>query len=157
MKIAAMVLDGYASEHGGAYPYHTNGFGDALLLLAKDRPSDLVFICGPGDDGHLLTNALALGLHVPEEQCSRVYVQGLSQTNDPSICILFDRRSVAGGDHFYGTGKRVREVCLICGMVKMISDAQWTEFSRQQVELLLAAGFKREKALYYYPGAAARK
>jgi hypothetical protein len=156
MKIAGMTFLGYASEHGGVFPYHTNGFGDALLLLVKDNPEDIRFICGPGDDGHVFSNALAQGLDVPEIQCSRVYVQGLSQTNDPRLCILFDRRSVPGGDHFYESGKPLREVCMLDGFMETVPDARWAEFSRHQVELLVAAGFKREKALQYYPEAADR-
>lgn len=104
----------------------------------------------------MFSNALVHGLNVPESQCSRVYVQGLSETNDSGICILFDRRSVPGGDHFYGSGKPVREVCMLDGSMQAISDGRWGEFSRQQVELLVAAGFKREKALEYYPEAARR-
>jgi hypothetical protein len=157
MKIAGSVLRDYAREHGGVFPYHTNGFGDALLLLVREQPSNVPFICGPGDDGHVFSNALAHGLHVPAEQCSRVYVQGLTETNYPGICILFDRRSVPGGDHFYGSGKPVREACLLDGSMQTVPDARWAEFSRQQVDLLVAAGFKREKALQYYPQAVAPK
>ena len=153
MKIAGTIFTEYAMDHGGAFPYDTNGFGDALLLLVKDRPHDVPFICGPDDDGHVFSNALARALHVPEDQCSRVYVQGLCDTNDPRICILFDRRSVPGGDHFYGSGKPVREVCLLDGFMETVPDARWADFSRQQVELLVSAGFKREKALQYYPEA----
>ena len=156
MKIAGMTFLEFASEHDGAFPYHTNGFGDALLLLVKDSPQDIRFICGPGDDGQVFSNALAHGQHVPETQCSRVYVQGLNQTSDPRLCILFDRRSVPGGDHFYGLGKRVREACMLDGSMETVPDERWAEFSRQQVELLAAAGFKREKALQYYPEAARR-
>jgi hypothetical protein len=156
MKIAGMTFLEFASEHGGAFPYHTNGFGDALLLLVKNRPQDIRFICGPGDDGQVFSNALARGLQVSESQCSRVYVQGLGQTNDPQLCILFDRRSVPGGDHFYGSGKRMREVCMLDGIMETVPDERWAEFSRQQVELLVVAGFKREKALEYYPEAAGR-
>ena len=156
MKIAGMTFLQFADEHGGAFPYHTNGFGDALLLLVKDSPQDIRFICGPGDDGHVFSNALAQGQDVPESQCSRVYVQGLSETNDPRLCILFDRRSVPGGDHFYGWGKRVREACMLDGFMETVPDGRWAEFSRQQVELLVAAGFQREKAVQYYPEAAGR-
>jgi len=154
MKLAGSVLSDYAREHGGVFPYHTNGFGDALLLLVKEEPSNVPFICGPGDDGHVFSNALAHGLHVPEAQCSRVYVQGLSETNYPGIAILFDHHSVRGGDHFYGSGKPLREVCLLDGSMQTILDARWAEFSRQQVELLVEAGFPREQALRYYPEAA---
>jgi len=48
MKIAGMTFLGYARDHGGVFPCHTNGFGDALLLLVKDSPQDIRFICGPG-------------------------------------------------------------------------------------------------------------
>jgi hypothetical protein len=148
----------YSQDHAGALPYHTNGFGDALLLLVKEQqlPS-VACICGPGDDGTVLRNALVRGVDVPEEQCSRVYVQGLSKTNDPMICILFDRRSVPGGDHFYGRGRPIREVCMLDGSMQTISDERWPEFSRQQVELLVAAGWTREKALEYFPAAAPDK
>jgi len=157
MKVTGTMFNLYASEHGGALPYHTNGFGDALVLLAEGRPQDVAFLCGPGDDGRVLSNAVVQGLHVAEEQCSRVYVQGLCKTNDPQICILFDRRSVRGGDHFYGTGKRVREVCLLDGSMQRVPDAKWPEFSREQVDLLVAAGFRKEEALRYYPEALARR
>ena len=36
-------------------------------------------------------------------------------------------------------------------------DKEYLEIARQQVELLVAAGFKREKAVQYYPAAAARR
>src|ERR1035441_3809145 len=149
-----MDFSEYAKQHGGVFPYNTNGFGDALLLLVRDRPYDVAFICGPGDDGHVLSNALAHGLHVPEDQCSRVYIQGLSETNDPGICILFDRNSCRGGDHFRSPwGHRVRETCLLDGSREIIRDEAWPEFSRKQVELLVAAGFSRTNALHFYPAA----
>jgi hypothetical protein len=100
----------------------------------------------------VLSNALVHGLDVPEELCSRVYVQGLSRTNSTGICILFDRRSVPGGDHGYGKGQPIREVWMD-GMYS-ISDEKWPEFSREQVERLVAVGWAREKALEYYPEAA---
>jgi len=146
IKIAGTLFAEYAMKHGGTFPYHTNGFGDALLQLVKGRPEAIAFICGPGDDGHVFSNAL----HVPEEECSRIYVQGLSHTNDPGLCILFDRRSVRGGDHFYGSGKSLREVCMLDGSMQTIPDERWAEFGKHQVELLVAAGFKREIAMHYY-------
>jgi hypothetical protein len=158
IKCTGLAFRTYAMDHAGVLPYHTNGFGDALLLLVKEGHLPTVAcLCGPGDDGHVLSNALVHGLHVPESQCSRVYIQGLSEANDPEICVLFDRRSVRGGDHFYGTGKPLREACLLDGSMQTILDKQWPEFSRRQVELLIAAGFSRQKALEYYPEASTPK
>ncbi len=152
IKIAAVALRAYSVTHDGAFPYHTKGFGDALLLLVKEGcQPNVACLCGPGDDGHVLDGALLHDLDVPEAQCSRVYVQGLSTTNDPQICLLFDRRSVPGGDHFYGQGPPVREVSLLDGRMERIPDEKWAEFSRQQVQLLQAAGWTLEKSLEYYP------
>ncbi len=152
-----MAFRFYAQAHGGMLPFHTNGFGDALLLLVKEgHAPSVAYICGPGDDGSVLSNALARGLHMPEEECTRVYIQGLSETNDPSLCILFDRRSVPGGDHFYGMGKPLREACMLDGGMETILDQRWPEFCRKQVDLLVAAGWTREKALKYYPEATTR-
>jgi hypothetical protein len=148
----------YAQNHGGTLPFHTNGFGDALLLLVKEQHlPGVAWICGPGDNGSVLSNAMVHGLDVPEAQCSRIYVQGLSQTNNPMICILFDRRSVPGGDHSYGWGRPVREACMLDGSMKIVSDERWLEFCRQQVELLVAAGWMRQRALEYYPEVASYK
>ena len=158
IKVAGTAFRLYAQDHGGALPFHTNGFGDALLLLVKEHQlPGVAWICGPGDDGSVLSNALVRGLDVPEEQCSRVYVQGLSETNDPMICILFDRRSVPGGDHSYGRGRPIREACMLDGSMDSISDERWPEFSRQQVKLLVAAGWTRQKAMSCYPETASDK
>lgn len=152
IKIASLALRAYSDRHEGAFPCHTKGFGDALLLLVKEGcVPNVACLCGPDDDGHVLNAALLNDLDVPEAQCSRIYVQGLSTTNDPQICLLFDRRSVPGGDHFYGQGPPIREVSLLHGGMERISDGEWVEFSRRQVQLLQAAGWTREKAQEYYP------
>ena len=150
----------YSGDHNGKLPFSTNGFGNALLLLAgADSTNDYTggsigCLCGPGDDGHLYREALKRHSVLPEEKCSRVYIQGLSETNNPQICVLFDRDSCRGGDHFRSPwGHPVREVCMLDGSMEVISDEHWPEFSRQQVELLVAAGFSRTNALRFYPAA----
>lgn len=149
-----MAFKIYSSDHHGQLPFSTNGFGNALLLLAKEDSSVLHSLYGPDDDGHLFKMALQSDSIIPEEQCSRIYIQGLSETNDPSLCILFDRNSCRGGDHFRSPwAHRVREVCLLDGSMQVIRDESWPEFSRKQVELLIAAGFSRNNALHFYPAA----
>ena len=151
----------YADDHNGQLPYSTNGFGNALLLLAGAENSNDDYVggfigclCGPDDDGHVLKDALKNHTIVPEDQCSRVYIQGLSETNDPTLCILFDRNSCKGGDHGRSPwGHLVREVCMLDGTMQVIRDEDWPEFSRQQVDLLVAAGFSRTNALRFYPAA----
>jgi hypothetical protein len=161
IKQTGLAFRVYAGDHNGQLPFSTNGFGNALLLLVKsggltdDASNSIRFVCGPDDDGHIFVEALKNNSIVPEDQCSRVYIQGLCDTNDPQICILFDRNSCPGGDHGHSPwGHRVRELCLLDGSMQAISDEKWPEFSRQQVDLLVAAGFSRTNALHFYPAAA---
>lgn len=154
IKQAGLAFDIYAGDHHGRLPYSTNGFGDALLLLVKEGSAYVNVICGPGDDGHVFYEALTNQSVVPEAQCSRVYIQGLCDTNDPMICILFDRNSCRGGDHFRSPwGHPLREVCMLDGEMRTVRAEDWPEFSRKQVELLISAGFSRTNALYFYPAA----
>jgi len=160
IKQAGLAFRLYSNENHGRLPYSTNGFGNALLLLAGDSSTNdytggfLNCLCGPDDDGRFFAGAIHAHAAVPEDQCSRVYIQGLDETNDPQICILFDRHSCRGGDHFRSPwGPWVREVCLLDGSMQVIPDEQWPEFSRQQVERLVAAGFSRTNALHFYPAA----
>jgi hypothetical protein len=94
-------------DHEGRLPCDTNGFGNALLLLMKGGylgDTDGVYsigpITGPGDKGEIFKRALKTGERIPEDRCSRIYIQGLSETNDPQIAILFDKKSCPGADHF---------------------------------------------------------
>ena len=150
----------YSGDHGGQFPFSTNGFGNALLLLAgTNSDSDYLggyvnCLCGPDDDGHVFKEALKNKTVIPEDECSRVYIQGLSEANDPNLCVLFDRNSCKGGDHGRSPwGHLLREVCLLDGSMQRINDEEWPAFSQKQVELLVAAGFARTNALHFYPTA----
>jgi len=160
IKQTGLAFSIYAEDHHGQLPSSTNGFGNALLLLTGPDPTNdyiggfIGCLCGPGDDGHLYREALKNHSVLPEDQCTRVYIQGLSESNDPQICILFDRNSCRGGDHFRSPwGHRVREACLLDGSMVVVPDEKCSEFSRQQVDFLVAAGFSRVNALRFYPAA----
>jgi len=75
---AGLAFRVYSSNHQGRLPFSTNGFGDALLILAREDPSSIHCLCGPGDDGQIFAAALTNNSHLPEVHCSRVYVQGLT-------------------------------------------------------------------------------
>ena len=152
IKEAGTVFRLYAEDHQGQFPLDTNGFGDALMLLVKSDPQDgWRWFTGVGDDGSIFRAALASGAHIPEEKCSRVYVQGFGETNDHDIAILFDRYSTHGGDHFRRPwGPMVREVCLLDGSMQIISETNWDQFSSNQIELLVQNGVPRATAQHYY-------
>src|SRR3954465_2163544 len=68
IKQAGMAFRTYALDNHGNYPYDTNGFGNALLLLVKGEylgdtngRYSIGPITGPGDDGTVFREALATG------------------------------------------------------------------------------------------------
>ncbi len=96
IKFAGLELLRYADEHQGRFPVHRNGYGGALLLLDDDC---LHTLTGPGYEATPLREAKRAGRHLPEEECGRVYVQGLSRKSNPEIALLFDKLPTPGGDH----------------------------------------------------------
>ena len=138
----------YAEDNGGRFPFSTNGYGDALLLLTNYMADFWAGFTGPGYDGKVFAESARTGRHIPEEACGRVYVQGLSRTNDPEIALLFDKLPTPGGDHCMGLARLraplVREAWIVGGGIKAIRETEWPEFARRQVELLIKAGMSRK-------------
>jgi len=110
-------------------------------------------LTGPGYDPAVFAEAARTRSHVPEEACGRVYVQGLSVTNDARIAVLFDK-TAAPADHCQFPRRLwsgfVRDVCFVDGHWETIPVANWTSFAREQIELLVAAGFSRAQAQQLY-------
>jgi hypothetical protein len=151
MKQTGLSLRTYAIDHDGKFPFHTNGLGDAILLLLKEDLCPPAMFTAPGDDGNLLKECLRTGAHMPEERCTRAYVQGLSETNNPEIALVFDRYPTPGGDHGRRPwGPPLREVALVDGGMQTIPEKKWPEFRRKQIELLVAEGFSRITAEKLY-------
>ena len=144
----------YAQDHGGTLPFHTNGYGDALVILMAeygDHPSTLT---GPGYDPAVFMQALTNHYDVPEAECGRVYVQGLNQPNNPDIAIFFDTLPTPGGDHCHLL-KRLssplgRELWTLGGDSKFIKENGWPEFAKNQIDLLVREGFDKETAAKFY-------
>jgi len=142
----------YASDHGGVFPVHTNGYGDALLLMTPER-AWFYYLTGPGYDTSAFEEALDSGGDVDERRCGRVYVQGLSETNDARIAILFDKIA-APPDHCHFPQRLwrgfVREVCFVDGSWRTVPVEYWPAFAQEQVALLVQAGFAKEQAQELY-------
>src|SRR5262249_37650919 len=100
--ITGLAFKSYASDHGGQFPADTNGYGNALLQLTNYVNDFWAGLTGPGYDGRVFADAAQTGRRIPEVECGRVYVQGLSETNDPNIAMFFDKMPTPGGDHCHG-------------------------------------------------------
>jgi hypothetical protein len=158
IKQAGMAFKIYSMENNGKLPYDTNGFGNALLLLVKggylgdtNGQYSIGPITGPGDDGALLRQALKTGAPIPEQKCSRIYIQGLSESNSPGLAILWDKKPTRGGDHFRKPwGPLLHEACLLDGSMQLIPEKSWPAFVSNQVELLVKDGIPNAIARHYY-------
>ena len=83
-----------------------------------------------------------------------MYVQGLSETTEPAIALLFDKMPTPGGDHCHFLARvsapLAREVWTIGSDRRVIREIEWPAFAKLQIELLVAAGIAREQAERYY-------
>jgi hypothetical protein len=144
----------YASEHFGQFPSHTNGYGDALLLLLAEGYERSHALTGSGYDRFVFDRALTNRTDVLETECGRVYVQGLKETSNADIVVLFDKLPTPGGDHCHGFARLraplCREVAFVDGSHRTVREADWQEFSRKQVGLLVKEGFGKEQAEALY-------
>jgi hypothetical protein len=151
IAMADGFLYSYAQEHQGHFPYHTNGYGDALLLMTD---AWLPSLTGPGYSAEPFERARKTGRHLPESECGRVYVQGLSKNNDADIAILFDKQPTPGGDHCHMLARMraapAREVLTVGSGRLNIKENEWPAYARHQIELLVTAGISRQKAEEYY-------
>ena len=151
MKQTGLSLRTYATDHNGKFPFHTNGFGDAVVLLLKEDLCVPAMFTAPGDDGSLYKECMKTGAHMPEERCTRAYVQGLSDTNNPEIALVFDRYPTRGGDHFRRPwGPLLRDVGMLDGSMVSVREEKWPEFRRNQIDLLVAEGISRTQAEKLY-------
>jgi hypothetical protein len=161
MAQADMALLIWAHEHGGQFPTHTNGYGDVLLLVWNEAGSPQI-LTGPGYSPDPIRRAHDKQTHLAEAECGRVYVQGLHDDTDRRIVILFDKLSTPGDHtHFFGRmwSPLGREVGFVDGSHGFISDDHWPSFAKEQIDLLVRAGFDRKEAerLYAERGTSSRK
>jgi hypothetical protein len=145
--MAELELARYAAEHDGRYPYDSKGYPSALLLMNE---ANFNACTGPGYETTPFSEAKRTGRELSEDDCGRVYIQGLSKEFEPKIAMLFDKLPTPGGDHCpfpYRLWKPlVREVLMSDGSDMRISELEWPEFSRQQVDLLVKEGWNRQEA-----------
>src|SRR5437588_344947 len=95
IAVAGMELLNYASAHSGKFPYSPEGYGNALLLLPEEIYHALT---GPGYGSKAFFDAKGEKKNLSEEECGRVYVQGLTVKSNPNIALLFDKHPTPGGD-----------------------------------------------------------
>ena len=151
INVAGLTLQAYADAHEGKFPYHPSGYGNALLLLDEECYHTLT---GPGYDAAPFQQAKRTGGVLREEDCGRVYIQGLTTKSSPQIALLFDKLPTPGGDHCHFPVRLWaplrREVWLVGSGHIIINETAWPDFASEQVELLVKEGIDRQEATRLY-------
>ena len=80
MKGGGLSLMSYAYDHGGRFPFHTNGYGDALLLVNDGWDAALT---GPGYDTKVFERARRTGEHAPESEFGQSVRPGVEHHERP--------------------------------------------------------------------------
>jgi hypothetical protein len=146
-KGLSLSLRQYADDNNGKFPFHTNGFGDALLLLLKeDYVLNARTLTAPGDDGTRFNEALTNQTDVDESKCSRIYIQGLSETETAKypVALVFDAYPTRGGDHGRRPwGEPIRDIVWSDGSAGSVHESSWPTFATNQIELLVKLGQDR--------------
>lgn len=154
MPAAVLAFHEYANKHDGRFPFHPRGYGNALLLMDEMYYPNLT---GPGYDVQPFLEAKRNGTDLAEDDCGRVYVQGLSlkpKCGLSNIVILFDKLPTPGGDHMPLPGRiwapLGREVGYADASHRFIRETDWPAFAAEQIEILVKEGIARAEAERLY-------
>jgi hypothetical protein len=154
IRAAGVGFHNYADQHDGEWPYHPKGYGNALLLMDEELYYALT---GPGYDAAPFHEAKRTGTDLAEEDCGRVYIQGVMpkpNCGSANIVVLFDKLPTRGGDHMHFPGRLWsplgREVCYGDASSRFIKEEDWPDFAKEQIELLVGEGVQREEAERLY-------
>lgn len=152
---AGSLLRIYAGDHYGQYPVSSNGYGEALLMLYDFDESSGPILAGPGCDSSVFKKARSSKTRVSEKDCGRVYIQGLGETSNPEIVVLYDKLPTPGGDHCHFLNRIFaplgREVSFVDGDHRFIRESEWPLIATKQIDLLVKEGFTTEQAKKLYP------
>ncbi|MEO5917676.1 MAG: hypothetical protein ABIS50_25825 [Luteolibacter sp.] len=128
------ALTDYAEAHGGRFPHGESSPEASLSLLYKEEGLDANTLRGMTvpekttrailESGHLLTPAT----------CGWHYVEGLTKSDDPRLALLWCKEPL---QHDGSRGKSgAREVVRVDGDRSSVSGDQWTEFLKEQQQLM---------------------
>jgi hypothetical protein len=154
IKQVGLALHGYAADHHGRFPEHPKGYGNALLLLTPYTEGTFHSLTGPGYDETPLRIAKENGTDLSEDDCGRVYIQGLTAKTGSAVVVMFDKLPTPGGDHCHFPARLYaplgREVVFCDAHSQFIPETEWPAFAKEQIELLAKEGIPRQEAERLY-------
>jgi len=133
MLITYFDLMNYAHDHEGWLPKSDKGPFDALQKLYPDY-CDGPELVGLSGDRDALLRALKNGEPLNAKLTSWVYVQGLRDTDDASLAVLWESKSglSSDGKNYHANG---HAVIFLNATRKQIPESDWANFLEQQARL----------------------
>ncbi len=144
-KALGMSLRIYADERSGWLPHGLATPEASLSLLVTNDPTIQQLLRGKNVPQKVVDETLARDRFLGPESCGWHYVEGLRESDDPEIAVLWDK--VTGLWH---NGNRkgwvMHEVVLLDGSMQFVSREKWPDFVQRQRQLLAETIAKRTKA-----------
>ncbi len=130
-----LALRLYAQEHGGAYPAGESSPEASLSLLCRSNYIDVGTIRGMTVPERTVRGVIEGGGLLGPQNCGWQYVEGLTQTNDPRIALLYCKEAL--GHNGQRTKDGGRQVLFVGdGGIQWVSGDRWSAFLSEQSELL---------------------
>jgi len=133
--VLSSSLVGYATNHGGWFPYGRSTLEASLSLLCDADTNLLDIVRGKNIPLKMARESWSRQRSLDPESCGWHYVEGLQTNDDPQIALAWDK--VFGLGH---NGQRIRglahEVILVDGSRKGIAMKEWPKFAQEQREKL---------------------
>jgi hypothetical protein len=128
-----IALREYAEDHNGDFP--TGGeTPEASLSLLYSNYVDAQWLRGKTVPLNVAEAALRKNGKLGPDSCSWHYVEGLIESDNPQIAILWDKVGLGhNGERVKGGG---HEVLYVDGDSRFISGLKWPEFLEEQNQLL---------------------
>ena len=140
LKLAFLM---YAMDHEGRFPAGQATPEASLSLLHKEGHISASLLRGMTAPPEKVDAILTKGELLGPDTCGWHYVEGLTESADPEIAILWCKEPL--GHYGQRTKDKSREVLFVDGGYKSIPGDKWDEFLKEQ-ERLLAQRSTREKA-----------
>lgn len=133
IKGMGTALHSYAMEHNGRFP-SGGDTPEASLSLLNSNYTDAEWLRGKTVSLEVAQTALAKGGKLGPGSCGWHYVEGLTESDEPEIAILWDK---IGLDHHGGRVKGGgHEVAFVDGSSQFVPGGKWPQFLEKQAQLL---------------------
>lgn len=133
IKNMMFSLEGYARDHGGAYPAGEATSEGSLSLLYGAGLTDPYTLRGKSVPESVAKAVLESGRLLGPDTCGWHYTPGLTESDNPKFGLLWSKEPL---DHNGGRTDGGREVVFVGGNVEWVSGEKWDQFLRNQDQLL---------------------